>query len=421
MSDRFLVATVGGTPDPIVTSVLHWQPLRVFFVVSPQSRTDVDGKICPLLLAKGYGFDRGRYELVDISDAENFSQTVDELRHLGRRIKEIDQPTVEVVADFTGGTKAMSAALALTAARWPWRTSYVGGGERDKGGLGVVLSGSERVVHDANPWDALGVVAVDDALKLVKTHAFAAAKALLEATKIRVSNPARKRELNALEELVSALADWDRFQHKDALNKLKNIAKYANDIEGALDGPTARRILQNVETLQSHCQRAADGVGQGGEPRVSRELILDLLANARRRLDEQRYDDATARLYRAIEAIAQLRLEKRGYPDTGAVPVDSLPESLRADVQATACDGLVKLGLQESWRLLAELGDDAAANFMQRFGDPKKSVLTARNRSILAHGFNPIKKQSAEQLFDAALELLGTTKENLPRFDWSPR
>ncbi len=37
-----LICTVGGTPEPLVRTLLHWQPQRVLFVPSEQTRVQVD-------------------------------------------------------------------------------------------------------------------------------------------------------------------------------------------------------------------------------------------------------------------------------------------------------------------------------------------------------------------------------------------
>jgi len=64
-------------------------------------------------------------------------------------------PVPIFVADFTGGTKTMSVALALATVQAVGRYTYVGGTERTKDGPGMVVDGKERMLHQANPWDAL--------------------------------------------------------------------------------------------------------------------------------------------------------------------------------------------------------------------------------------------------------------------------
>jgi CRISPR-associated protein (TIGR02710 family) len=417
--NRFLVATVGGAPEPLVASLLHWHPLRVIFIVSRETRSLIEDQIVPLVRVVGWpDFDAGRWESFEITDAQDYSRTFDQLRRLDTRVAEWQRNhrNTEIIADFTGGTKAMSAALALAAGRWPCRVSYVGGTERTKDGVGVVASGKEQIVHAQNPWNTLGILALDEARLLLEKHSFGAAASLLRSALIRVSDPARKDELNAVATLADALADWDRFQHRSALEKLEKLTRHTNNLETALGREAAQRLLQNADHLRSHLKKLINTPSNNGQIGLSRELIFDLLANAQRRLDEERWDDATARLYRVLEAIAQLQLIGYGYCDTGSVPVDKLPEPLRTQLQTAADNGVVKLGLQDAWRLLALLNNAVGLKFQKSdLADRTRSPLTARNQSILAHGFAPVSGTTATNLFDAALQLLGIGKAELPQ------
>ena len=261
-----------------------------------------------------------------------------------------------VVADFTAGTKCMTAALALQARRWPCLFSYVGGGQRTKEGVGVVISGTERIVHQINPWDALGHQAVEEFIVLFDQRAFSAAANVAETAKTRVSDPARKRELAALEQLANAFDHWDRFDHEASLKKLAAVEKAANDLRVALGRDRADRLLHDLKRLASHLEALC------GAPPPSRHHVLDLLANAKRRREEGRLDDVVARLYRAIEAIAQVTLRDRHeIESTERIPLECIPEPLRSEWEPRAEDGSVKVGLQDAYRLLLALGDGLGA------------------------------------------------------------
>lgn len=418
MNTRLLLATVGGAPEPVAASLLHWRPARALFIVSPQTHDSVVRDILPKVHADGWAdFDAGRYDLHEIPDAQNLTGIVHQLRALDDRVAawQSDNANAEIIADLTGGTKAMSAALALAAGRWPCRISYVGGAERTKDGVGVVVSGKEQILRSQNPADALGLLALDTARELLLHHAFAAAATLLQDALRRVTDSARKAELAAVLILAQALADWDRFQHRDARNKLQELPRHAHNLEAALGLQPARRILAGCQRLEPHLTTVAESKTPTGQPAVSRALVLDLLANARRRLDEQRWDDATARLYRALEATAQLHLAERDVPDTGAVPLDRVPEPLRGEFALHGEGGNVKLGLQDAWRLLQSLDPTAAGPFVAaNLADRERSPLAARNQSILAHGFAPVSETPTRALFDAALQVVGATAAELP-------
>src|SRR5207248_7955145 len=91
----------------------------------------------------------------------------------------------------------------------------------------------------------------------------------------------------------------------------------------------------------------------------SMQHVVDLLANARRRKAEGRIDDAVARLYRAIESLAQVALAQRyQINNTKQVLLERVPEPLHGQWISRADEGMVFLGLQDAYALLDGLGDE---------------------------------------------------------------
>jgi CRISPR-associated protein (TIGR02710 family) len=145
--------------------------------------------------------------------------------------------------------------------------------------------------------------------------------------------------------------------------------------------------------------------------------MLDLLANAKRRKNEGRVDDAVARLYRAIEAVAQIALKDRhGFESTEKVPLASVPETLRLEWAARAKGNVVALGLQDAYMLLASLNDPLGEKFRSAALNGTKSPLVARNRSILAHGFDRVSANVFDKLWTTALSLADVEEATLPSF-----
>ncbi len=413
MPHTLLILTVGGSPEPIVASLRHWRPARVRFVTSPETTATVGTAIVPAAVAAGCALDPGRYEIAEVPDSQDLTACVARLRLLTPEVEAwlARGDDFEVVVDLTAGTKCMTAALVLQGQRWPCRFSYVGGTDRTKAGVGVVVTGTEKVLHTGNPWDALGFQAVDDAVLLFDRGSFTAAVGGLDQALRAQENAAMKRSLATLKSLIEAYAAWDRFDHAGALSRLRNLAGNANDLTALFGAERAGRILADVDRHRSHLQAL-------GEPRApSPALVLDLLGNARRRAAEGRHDDAVARLYRAIEATGQARLaERHALPDTGAVPLDRIPEPLRATWSARAGGGLVKIGLQDAFALLQALGDDVGARFFSQGLGEQRSPLTARNASILAHGFQPVGEKVFHRLWTDALALAGVSADDPPEF-----
>jgi CRISPR-associated protein (TIGR02710 family) len=408
-----LICTVGGSPEPVVAAVKHWRPARIRFVHTPQTEAEVEAKIVPKANEEGLGLDAGRYEPFRLPDGQDLASCLDKLRELTPEVEQWGArgKGFQVVVDYSGGTKVMSAALALQARQWRCTFSYVGGKERTKDGVGVVVSGAEQILHQANPWDALGHQAVEEFIVLFDQRAFVAAARVAEEAKKCVAREDRKRELSVLEQFAKAFDAWDRFDHQSATTTFKNVEKAGNDLRAVLGRDRAERVLGDVGRFASYL-----GELRNATP-PSRHHVVDLLANAQRRREEGRIDDAVARLYRAIEALAQVTLkEAHGIESSENVPLDRLPEDLRKAWERKAEEGVVKLGLQDAYALLGALDNSLGAKFQKaKLNDPK-SALTARNRSILAHGFERVSDDVLDRLWTAALDLANSREADLPSF-----
>ncbi len=108
------------------------------------------------------------------------------------------------------------------------------------------------------------------------------------------------------------------------------------------------------------------------------------------------YDDAVARLYRAVEVVAQMLLARRNI-DTSRIKFEDLPP-----------DWQIKY--QES------MGDDIGREFRENRN--LRNYLNKRNNSIMAHGLEPMTRQifdelsrETNQLAVKAFPRLGTLKE----------
>jgi CRISPR-associated protein (TIGR02710 family) len=418
-----LVCTVGGAPEPVVASILACEPARVVFVCSADSKRSITAQsgVLEVLASHGKPYDAGRFEVIQLPSAQDLEKCVEAIqrcvtpeveRWVARGVEH------EVVVDFTGGTKCMTLALGLMMRVWPCRLQYVGGAERTKEGLGIVVSGREQVVHFQDPWNSLGYQLLDDLRVVFDSGNCAAAAALARERRNRIPAGPLKGAVTALTHYVEGYANWDRFDHGGAIRSFASFDAQRNLLVQLV---SPRRI----EMLAEESERAAGflkGLEAGGKP--SRIFVVDLLANAGRRLRESRYDDAVARVYRAIEALGQCRLaEGHGIASSARVPLTEVPEALRAGWSGRAEEGCVKLGLQDVYRLLDALGDPLGARFGRsalaaapRGDGGGHSLLAARNASYLAHGFQPAKPDVAQRLLEEALSLLDAGRDELPQF-----
>jgi hypothetical protein len=123
-----------------------------------------------------------------------------------------------------------------------------------------------------------------------------------------------------------------------------------------------------------------------------------MLENARRRIvDQGRYDDGVARLYRCVEMWHQWRLQEQhsistGSPDWSKVDGKAQKQFLEA-ADLEELPGL--LGLQH-----ARILDRVLSGGVEEDDEVLRNLLQQRNHSILAHGLEPIDAKAAGRFLE---------------------
>lgn len=401
-----LALTVGGSCAPLVTAIREYKPDHVLFLVSRLSRPMVDGPgapcrtgdtAAPSIIAQT-SLPEGSYSIFQMEHPDDLAESYREVKSELAR-----QCTLRTgwrrIADYTGGTKTMSAALVLAALESAWELSLVVGHRPD---LVRVANGTElaSVLSTAEVY-ASQVLA--EAEGLFDDYAYRAAERLLERLLAETAlAPATREHIVGLVGLCRGFDAWDRFDHSRARSLLE---------------PYQSRIVPQWISLKALTHESAQG-------QFAR--VLDLMRNAERRAARGRYDDAIARLYRALELLAQARLGQLGH-DPSDLNVDNLPAELRPEYdrrRRANLDGTrerVRLGLVEDYDLLLELEDPLG----QTFHEARSAILDAldkRNASILAHGTQPLLQADydsmlrvVEQFIERGLKALGV-RVQAPQF-----
>jgi len=376
-----LICTVGGSPDPIVKSIEALAPTHIDFICTDRdpvtgaagSRRQIEGQ-GPVIRAHPAdtsetlpniptqtGLAEDQYTTICVA-ADDLDATVtrvnERLTHLP-----ID-PDTRVVADYTGGTKSMSAGLVLAALEHPGVELQVVTGSRPD--LNQVKRGTERpfgaevtrlrvergVWRAVAAWQHFGYDAAADATTGLDVTADARLRAL----------PTRAYDTSR------ALAAWDRFEHASALEQLN-----------------AYRSLLAPLGFAPYFDALESIVAGGAKGELSR--LLDVWRSAERRAAQSRFDDAVARCYRAVEGAAQWLLWFRAGISSADVPGEAVPQGM--DLRPDA-NGRRQAPLDNAWRIAAsQLGGGAEA-FYTRQREPLLELLRIRNYSILAHGWDPI-------------------------------
>jgi CRISPR-associated protein (TIGR02710 family) len=252
-------------------------------------------------------------------------------------------------------------------------------------------SAEVQIASMGNPLEQTGLLREGQAVELFNCRDYSAAALVFGDVLEKVSGVPRRHYYRGLLYLAEGYAAWDVADYGGALEKLK-AARSELSQDFAIP-ELAGRAGVLVERISSHLPFLGKVRGE-----MSVEKVVDMLENARRRVrDQGRYDDGVARLYRAVEMHYQLRLLKDHGISTSGVEWDRVDEEARERfVEAAGVSQLPEqLGLRHTQMLCAILaGEDPEEDGELR------NLLQQRNRSILAHGLEPIGEKVATRFLE---------------------
>lgn len=361
-----LLLTVGGSPDPIRTAINTIKPERVLLFCTELSRKDAlaIGETLP-------DFDQERD--ICIVPADDVEPCVERILEVIRGLR--SDANAVISADITGGTKSMSASLCC-AAMGEGCKLFITTAPRTTTGQ---ISGGQHTVQ--LPYARL---LSDQFLShryrdLINRYEYGVAAAEAADLLKDVSyDRAAKDALFPIVQVCEAFDFWDRFLHREALARLK---PHMQNESLRPYGIRLRRILRCRQLVDPEFDAGGEETAGGDY-----EFVHDLVLNAQRCAVRLRYDDAVARLYRAVELLAQTRLAVKYGIQTSGVDASRLPDELRSSYQ-----GETEIGMEKAYTLLERLGDPLGKEYALR----RKAIhhaLQRRNHSCLAHGFRPVQE-----------------------------
>jgi CRISPR-associated protein (TIGR02710 family) len=319
----------------------------------------------------------------------------------------------ELAVDLTGATPAMAAALSLASLPFASRIVMIGQAGAGSDDEAITIDGQAQVWLQGNPWDEAAAQARQEACEQFNRGSFAAAAVLFRQIEARVSG-GQKPMYRAFADLAEGYGLWERFQYRQAWDKLKNAHK-ALEMASVWGGPSGlKTVLMGVKQNAGFLEKLVLDPNEVKEP-----LALDLLAHARRRADvEHDYEAAMITLVRSLEAFAQYQLFKQYKIKTWDLQPEQLPEALRETCRTcflSDLDGKYKLPLHDQFRALAGFGSQMGQAYLAQW--PKmKPLLDAANQAVLGHGFESIKPERFNQLCEIVVKLTGVSDVSLPRF-----
>lgn len=390
---KAMVISIGGTLAPIIKSIIHYRPEFISFLASQDTVHNVSDikKACQ---EKSVNF---KSEITIVDNVNELLHCFEKAEEAIKRVTDKNFSKDRVIVDYTGGTKNMSVSLALAAISQGFSFSYVGGKERTKNGVGIVIDGSEEIYKSVNPWDFLAIDEKRQIAMLFNKFQFTAAKQLCD--RLSEKSTRQKTLFKKIGFVIEGYYLWDLFRHKDALERFQRAKiEEIQESGDAVFKEFAAKAQKNIHFLE---------ILTKDSQKLSINYILDIFANAERRFEEGKIDDAILRLYRLSEMIAQERLIKHYGIDTSNVKPAQIPDNLRDEFvrrYKNSIDGKIRLPQNASFELLYVLNDEVGMAFERN----KKTFLdiqSSRNQSYLAHGFSSSKDSTYKKLRDFLLGL----------------
>ena len=378
---RALIVTVGVSSQPsgadivdaLMIDIEAYRPDHLILASTDLSRPIADA------LAHRAKRSVPTIEHLDLPSAHDLDLIFNRVRGVIQRLIDEGYSNENIAVNYASGTKVMSSGLALAAV--------------------FNACGSLRYVRSASTTAPAERLIATPARAVFANRDIALAKVL--ATELRFqlacsilrnvhSDFLSEAERQVCKDLITL------FEAYDAWNGFR-VGRFLELYESVEDG---RKELDPF-LLSDESLEAARELGRAIARRKPSSLIcLDLYNSAKRYRRAGDYNDAVARLYRAMEILAQERMLEKWGIDPDNVMAQKVPPRYRPDFEALRSmqDGVIRLGLRKSYELLYRLGDDLGSDF---HNDPHIAErLAERRSSMLAHGVDPIDARECNAFFD---------------------
>ncbi len=398
----YLICTVGGSHQPVLKAISDINPDHTIFICSQDDKST--GQKGSYISVIGNGnviksdFSLSTPDLQNIVsqkkiNAENYevlkvpADDIDQCYQIiNSSIEEIknSQPLSIIKADYTGGTKTMSAALAMCAVDQDIGINLIVGTRIDHI---KVVSGSEKSK----------IVGIDSIRTKQKLNAaaelwnnFAYHQAAEMAGKISITNT-NTSPVKTFIQFSKAFDAWDKFDHVSASQILNSY----------------EQVAESFFCNQGKCiNLIIDAQNRNGDS-LTPYHIYDVWNNAKRKAKQGYFDDAVSRGYRMLEMTAQwILLVETGWI-TSDLPINEIPKNLLNNIQIKQNRfGNWQSGLYATWQLIEMVEDSKLGNFIDLQLPLMSEYLSIRNNSILAHGFSVVSStqwRSFEQWIEVEL------------------
>lgn len=380
----------------IYSSIQKIYPDYIVFFCSDLSTRTID-YITELFEADDDEFIEGQdYEIVVLDQIDNFNSCFEAFE---LKIWELDllaEEKHEIIMDYTSGTKTMSAAMACCGMFYSKDLITISGDRRN----GVVSSGTESIQYQ-------NLYKVYDKFALMRVRNYFNANRFYTASEILENVVDESINTENMMNLVKGYFLWDNMEFEEAYEHLRKL-----DLNGF-------ELSEIKDDLKFNLKALGAIVRSPHENLKNCYILASLINNSIRRAEEYKYDDAIARLYRAFELIAQIRLSSYRLNssdiDTDILLENNVSQEFIDGLEKTRDEGKIRIGLIKDFELLDALDDDLGKYFAEN-RNRINNLTKKRNNSILAHGLESLDKEDFEEFEEVVESLARKLDKDMGKF-----
>lgn len=307
------------------------------------------------------------YATIRINDIDDFDEIYRKMN------KQFEKYKGKIKIDYTSGTKTMTMAACIAATVNQCELIFVSGERNEKS----IIEESSRFVKKQDLNEVFKTRLFKEIKDLFNNYRFNQGLDKLEAVHIEGDEELEYLKMG-YELLFVTYKHFDDFNHKEAFEKF-STGFY-------IDFPDLKNQLKrNYKSLHI--------LNDPQHERYNFYILGSLMNNAFRRAEEGKYDDAIARLYRTIELISQIELEKYDLDpydvDLHRIEADSpvIAKHLKSKLTKDYDDNYKFISLDARFLLLYNISkfNDVAVEYSHNRTN-YNNMLHSRNNSIIAHG-----------------------------------
>lgn len=403
----FMTVGTGSNPDSdelgfkllakkLFSTINKIYPNHIVFFASDKSKHTVE-YIVELFTQENDEFILDEdYQIVSIEAIDDFNACFEIFESKIWEFDYDESGDFKIIMDYTSGTKTMSAAMACCGLFYSKDLISVGGDRS----LGEVSAGTELINYQ-------NLYKIYDKFALMMTrHNFNAKRfmACMDILNYIIDFNIHK---DSFLHLCKSYYTWDNMDFESAYDHLRNVdinqsefVEIKNQLKNNLN---ALGIIVNSRSINlKNCY-----------------ILASLINNSIGKAEEYRYDDAIARLYRALELTAQIKLTsyniKSSDIDISILKANNVSKEFIDELENTKEDGKIRIGLIKDYLLLNELNDDLGKYYIQN--EKKiKSMTIKRNNSILAHGLESRSKEDFEEFLEVVVDMARNLDKDMDKF-----